>query len=322
MGKTQGTYADVIFSIASNKILDKIIKEFGLEKDFKDAYHCTLTYSKKKVPYLKTSKGTSQDRTGNAKDKITKIVKIKSFGHFDTDEGKNLHVVLDSDWCKAQFTRAIKAGATTDYPEYTPHITLMYNCGTEFKLDDKLVKKFIGTSLEMVEERISPLNLDWVEESKLDTDDGEKDLVSQKKDYDCGVATTATILEKFDKHSKEYLELQKELKTKTKTGTTPDDIAKVLKKYKIVSSRLLKYQDSIKGYVLLNTELIYKEEKPKDGQNGHWSYFEIKKDKVMLFDVYTERQHHYTFDELLSFTKDVQIKNTKYNKLIYKVESK
>ena len=160
-----GTYADVIFSKASNKKFDEILKDFGLKKDFNDAYHCTLTYSKKYLPYLKTSKGVKQDKSGNAKDKISKLVKIKSFGHFDTNDGKNLHADLECKWCEAQFDRAIRAGATTDYPSYKAHVTLMYDC-KDFTLDPKseVYKKWIGETIEIVEERISPLNENWVEE--------------------------------------------------------------------------------------------------------------------------------------------------------------
>ena len=54
--KQEGTYYDCIFSHSTNKKIDSIIKDFGLEKDFNDAYHCTLTYSKVKRIKLKTSK--------------------------------------------------------------------------------------------------------------------------------------------------------------------------------------------------------------------------------------------------------------------------
>jgi len=168
MAETKGTYADIIFSKNSNKKLDNIIKEFGLEKDFTDAYHTTITYSKIPVPFLKTSKGTKQVK-GSAKNKLSKRVKIKSFGHFDTDEGKNLHVVLECKFCQEQFDKAIKQGATTDYPEYTAHITLMYNC-KDFTVDDEIGAPYIGETLEIVEERISPLNLNWVEDKTKDKD--------------------------------------------------------------------------------------------------------------------------------------------------------
>ena len=170
--KPKGTYYDVVFCKKSNKKIDNIIKALGLEKDFNDAYHCTLTYSKKRKTTLKTSTGVVQTKGGdyadfNAKNKINILAKIKSFGHFKTDEGYNLHLVLDCDWCVKQHLRSIKHGCTFDYDKYTPHVSLLYDCG-DFKLEDneELWKPFIGETLRLVEERISPLNLNWVEDSK------------------------------------------------------------------------------------------------------------------------------------------------------------
>lgn len=163
----KGTYVDVIFDKEGNDKLDKIIKAFGLEKDFKDAYHCTIAYSKKPIPKFKTITGDAQDSTGNAKSKISKTMTIKGFGHFDTPEGKNLHVEWDSPFCKAEAQRALDEGGTTDYPEYKAHSTLMYNCG-DFKLDKEIYKEFIGCEINIIQERIQPLNEDWVEDSKKD----------------------------------------------------------------------------------------------------------------------------------------------------------
>ena len=170
--KQEGTYYDCVFSHSTNKKIDSIIKDFGLEKDFNDAYHCTLTYSKVKRIKLKTSKGTPQKKGGRYKDyncynKVNIIAKIKSFGHFPTEEGKNLHIVLDCDWCEKQHERSIKAGCTFDYDKYTPHVSLMYECG-DFDIEDnkELCDKYIGETIYIVEERISPLNFNWVEDSK------------------------------------------------------------------------------------------------------------------------------------------------------------
>ena len=165
-----GTYSDVIFSKASVKKIDEMLKDLNLKKDFNDDFHCTLIYSKKPLPFYKTSKGTKQHlRKHEAKDKISKLVKIKEFGHFDTPEGKNLHMVLDCYWCEQQFARAIRDGAKYDYDKYIPHVTLMYDCTVDnkyFDIKDKDTKKYIGMSLELVEERITPLNEKWVEDSK------------------------------------------------------------------------------------------------------------------------------------------------------------
>ncbi len=163
-----GTYSDIIFSNNSNKKIDKILKYLNFKKDFNDNYHCTLIYSKKYLQYFKTSKGTKQVN-GEAKSKLSKLIKIKGFGHFDTPEGKNLHMILDCPWCKVQFDRAMKCGAKYDYDEYVPHVTLMYNCtskNSRFDISKVDMKEFIGVTLEIVEERISILNENWVEDSK------------------------------------------------------------------------------------------------------------------------------------------------------------
>jgi len=158
-----GTYMDVTFSNRSNKIFNEIIKSFGLTKDFNDEFHCTIAYSKKPLPNLTTVGGNTQDEQGNAFESIRKIATIDHFGHFDTDEGKNLHVVLKSNFCNDEFNRAINAGATTDYPKYISHVSLMYDC-KDFTVTDDMATKFIGSKIEIISERISPLNGNWVED--------------------------------------------------------------------------------------------------------------------------------------------------------------
>ena len=188
--KQEGTYYDCIFSPATNKKIDSIIKAMGLTKDFTDAYHCTLTYSKVKKIHLKTSTGMKQHKGGAYKDynvnnKVNILTKIKSFGHFETPEGRNLHLVLDCDWCVKHHKRSLKEGCTFDYDTYTPHVSLLYNCG-DFKLDENedLWKQFIGTTIHIVKERISPLNLNWVEDSQKKDKDSEKDSEKDEKKED------------------------------------------------------------------------------------------------------------------------------------------
>ena len=158
-----GTYMDVIFSSTSNALLDEIIASFGLTKDFNDEFHCTITYSKKPLPNLTTVGGHKQNNLHQATELINENATIIGFGHFDTDVGKNLHVILKSEFCSNEFKRAINAGATTDYPEYIAHVSLMYDCG-DFTYTEEMGSKFIGSELEIVSERISPLNEKWVED--------------------------------------------------------------------------------------------------------------------------------------------------------------
>ena len=86
-----------------------------------------------------------------ASEKINKLVTIKDIAHFDTPEGKNLHLVLDCPWCEQQHRRSIKAGGTYDYDKYTPHVSIMYNCGkfiinTGYSTNNRNIRiRFIGT---------------------------------------------------------------------------------------------------------------------------------------------------------------------------------
>jgi len=147
--KVKGTYIAVNFSKISEKLLDDILKKLSLKKDFDDKYHCTLVYSRKELPYFKI------------KNNINKIVKIKEFNHFDTKEGKNLHIVLDCDFCKKEFHRAKTQGATFDYDNYTPHVTLMYDC-KDFDVKDNKeeLEEFIGKELNIITEYKEELKLD------------------------------------------------------------------------------------------------------------------------------------------------------------------
>jgi 2'-5' RNA ligase len=168
-------YVDVIFSHESNMLLNQIIKDLGLKKDFKDNFHCTIAYSKKdfnfKLPGEKL--GNVKIRDLKAISTISETCTIKDFGNFKTDDGLNLHVVLDCKYCKSEFKRCIKAGAIYDYDKYVPHITLLYNCtlpGEDKAIPKKYFKntlnKYIGKKLTIVRERKQKLNKNWVEESK------------------------------------------------------------------------------------------------------------------------------------------------------------
>lgn len=154
-----GTYMAVKFCQESNNKLIEIIKSFGLEKDFNDEFHCTITYSKKELVGFKTCLGESTSKLKN-------FVKIKGFGHFDTDSGKNLHIILECPFCEIEFARAKAAGATFDYDKYTAHVTLMYNC-KDFTYSNQ-GDKFIGNKLIINEEYVETLNENWIDDNKKD----------------------------------------------------------------------------------------------------------------------------------------------------------
>jgi len=168
-------YVDVLFDSESNRLMNQIIKDLGLKKDFNDDFHCTISYSKKDFNFILPG-----EKLDNIKIKDNKVhvdinenCTIKGFGNFKTNEGLNLHIELDCPFCKSEFKRCVKAGAVYDYPEYIPHITLMYNCslpgedkGIPKEYFKNTLNKYIGKKIKIIKERKQKLNKNWVKESK------------------------------------------------------------------------------------------------------------------------------------------------------------
>jgi len=156
-----GTYAAVKFSKESTRRINNFLKEFNLEKDFDDDYHCTLIYSRKLIPFYKTSKGVKQVKN-KASNSLSKLISVKGIGTFDTPEGKNLHLVLNCKFCELRFKEAMQKGAEYDYNQYVPHITLLYDSQIS---DDKLKEMDKASKLlklEISEEYIEPLNENYL----------------------------------------------------------------------------------------------------------------------------------------------------------------
>jgi len=168
-------YIDVIFDSKSNRLLNQIIKNIGLIKDFNDEFHCTIAHSKKEFNFKLPGEELGKIEIKDEKiiSNINETCIIKDFGNFETDNGLNLHVVLDCPFCKSEFKRSIKSGAIYDYNEYIPHITLMYNCslpgedkGIPKKYFKNNLEKYIGKKLTIIQERKQKLNNNWIKDSK------------------------------------------------------------------------------------------------------------------------------------------------------------
>jgi 2'-5' RNA ligase len=168
-------YVDVIFDSESNRLLNQIIKDLGLIKDFNDNFHCTIAHSTKDFDFklLGEDKNKVKIKDNKIIVKIKEKCTIKGFGNFKTNEGLNFHVVLDCPFCKSEFKRSLKSGAMYKYDNYIPHITLMYNCtlpGEDKSIPKKYFKntliKYIGKKLTIIQERKQKLNKNWVEDSK------------------------------------------------------------------------------------------------------------------------------------------------------------
>lgn len=185
-----GIYLAVDYHPNINFILNKIAKEFGIEpengydqsgnlREYK--YHTTILYSKFKKPLPADSKLCNfQTKSGSTffqikKPKISVPVKIIGFDFFDIKDkhnkpGINFHVRVDSPFLKSEFKRGISFGLPTDFPQYTPHITLSNTVSKEFrdslknasnpdyKKHKAIISKYIGTVLYTSDEYIEELD--------------------------------------------------------------------------------------------------------------------------------------------------------------------
>lgn len=121
--------------------------------------HVTVLYSKQPVDPMKMGEGWSSDADGGLVIKAGGPRALERFG-----EGA---VVLQfASWSlQSRHNEMVQAGASHDYPEYLPHVTVTYEAPAD--LDIETIKPFSG-ELRFGEEIFEPLNPDWksaVEES-------------------------------------------------------------------------------------------------------------------------------------------------------------
>ncbi|AHY25125.1 RNA ligase [Pectobacterium bacteriophage PM2] len=112
----------------------------------REKLHSTICYSRVNIPY--TTYSGSFD--------------VATSGHLEVWEhdSSTLVLVLDSEYLKCRHQYARTLGATHDFPDYTPHITLSYNVGpVKYKGEVKI-------QVVLDREYKEPLKLDWAEELK------------------------------------------------------------------------------------------------------------------------------------------------------------
>mgnify|MGYP003585530339 CR=1 FL=1 len=172
--KISGIYLAVDYTPTADFIIDKIAKELGIvpdngsgeDKEYK--YHTTIIYSKFKTPLWQDDNPKSlfnfQTKNGStifkkSKPKISVPVKITGFGFFEnTKDGRNFHIKVSSPFLTHEFDRAIKFGLPTDFPKYTPHITVKNNVPKDFTVPKEILTKYIGTILYTNDEYIEELD--------------------------------------------------------------------------------------------------------------------------------------------------------------------
>lgn len=108
-----GTYASLLLSAASSKQLYDHISSLT-DKVPKEEYHCTVCYSRNPVPEVE-----------NLKPDLPITAQALKYEVFPTKNGKHVLVLrIKSPELKALNQEVTDLGATSDYPEYKPHITL------------------------------------------------------------------------------------------------------------------------------------------------------------------------------------------------------
>lgn len=113
----------------------------------REKFHSTICYSRVNIPYT-TASGSFE---------------VATSGHLEVwDHGESpvLVLVLDSEYlrCRHMYARAL--GATHDFPDYTPHITLSYNVGPITH------KGEVKIPVVLDREYKEPLKLDWADDLK------------------------------------------------------------------------------------------------------------------------------------------------------------
>nr|7T26_A Chain A, Acb1 [Erwinia phage FBB1]7T27_A Chain A, Acb1 [Erwinia phage FBB1] len=113
-----GLYVAAKFSESTLDALEELQRSLKLPNPVpRDKLHTTIVYSRVNVPY-KVASGSFEIAD---KGKLTV---------FETQSGNRALVLeMDSDYLSARHSYAKALGASYDYPDYRPHITLSYNIG-------------------------------------------------------------------------------------------------------------------------------------------------------------------------------------------------
>lgn len=165
-----GIYLAIDYHPNATTILNKIAKDLnivpdngnGSNKEYK--YHTTIIYSKFPKPKSVEDKLCGfETKVGSGifnkkKPKISVPVKIIGFGFFDTPNGRNFHAKVSSPFLRTEFKRARDFGLPTDFPDYSPHITIKNDVPANFTVPKEISQKYIGTVLYSNDEYIEPLD--------------------------------------------------------------------------------------------------------------------------------------------------------------------
>lgn len=173
-----GTYAAVEFDDDTienlTEYLNYLTAAMGLKEpiDPKD-FHTTIVYSRKTVPDFKPA---TYDEPTTVTPKKNRGYRLELFGPDKT----TLVLTYRSPLLQERFDAARKLGATTDFPDYSPHVTLSYNATKAAAKGAKWLKQFKLPEFPLVitKEYVDAIDEDWAgKKTSKDDDKGTKSEV-------------------------------------------------------------------------------------------------------------------------------------------------
>jgi 2'-5' RNA ligase len=151
-----GTYVSMDLSDESRALLDNFVEmSLGLtERVDPSTYHITVIYSRTPVPTAEHIAGMSTTTTAS----------VVGYEVFPTkNDGKCLVMRLEFSFANALNSKLTQEGATSDYNEYKPHLTLAYDMEQEIDPSTLPVPQF---PLTFGPVKVAPLEQDYVPKNK------------------------------------------------------------------------------------------------------------------------------------------------------------
>lgn len=142
----KGTYAAVNFTDETLDLLVELQNKLKLPNPTpRDKLHCTILYSRVYVPFIPS-------------DKEILLADSAWLEVFETRDNYNALVLrFDSDHLQFRHMVGKALGATYDFPDYLPHVTLSYDIGSlKFDLNNKFETKLVAAG-----EYVEDLDPDW-----------------------------------------------------------------------------------------------------------------------------------------------------------------
>lgn len=143
----QGLYVAAFFSNETNKNITDYTRKHNIPNPVSEnSLHTTIVYSRSPVEFEPIH---SVDAIADTEFSRLECWDLQS-------GGRCLVWVYDSAYLHLRFVEAIKAGATYDFDEYKPHITLSYDVPDTFDVSSLPTPNF---PIEIVGEYSEPLDL-------------------------------------------------------------------------------------------------------------------------------------------------------------------